>query len=298
MFGGTETMSRIFHQNFFSDVPNLKKYNCLILPGIVPSNVLNDSNEIIIWIHNTIDQFGELQEILLSDNFKNKIKHIIVVSKFHKKYIMDVMKFPENKISIVNNIVFPIEYDYKKFIEPQKIKIIHTSDPTRGMVTLLKSLKHIEDDFDLEIYNNFDPEFIDEKDSEFYKACNDKRVTFFGKTPKKTVVDALKNSHIHAYPSEFVETFCLSQAEAMSAGLLCVYSNVGSLYEISNNFGLSYQLPKNQKDHEFVFAKKLKEAIKIIKTNMFNPEYQVSTINKKYSLDNARNQWIEFNKKI
>lgn len=298
-FGGTETMSRYFHNNFFEKLPKLKNYLCLILPGRVPNNILEYPNKIILWLHNTVDQFGpevlqELQEL----RFKNKIEHIITVSEFHKEVTSVFFQFPKEKISVVNNVLVPLNFNKEKFTDIKKIKIIHTSEPTRGMFTLIKSLQYIDEDFDLEIYNIFDPELDVDHKSDFFKLCNDERITFFGKTPKKTVMKALEESHIHAYPSNFIETFCLSQVEAMSGGLLCVYPKIGSLPEVSNNFGISYDYPSLGQDHVLLFSKKLKEAIKIIKNNFHDAENQINLINKKYSHEQINLQWLEFHEKI
>jgi glycosyltransferase involved in cell wall biosynthesis len=298
-FGGTETMSRYFHNNFFEKLPKLKNYLCLILPGHVPNEILNYPNKIILWLHNTVDQFGpESQKTLQELRFNNKIEHIITVSEFHKETVSNSLQFPKEKISVVNNVLVPLNFNNEKFINFKKIKIVHTSDPSRGMLTLIKSLQYIDEDFDLEIYNIFDPDLDVDHKSDFFKLCNDKRITFFGKTPKKTVMRALEDSHIHAYPSNFIETFCLSQVEAMSGGLLCVYPKIGSLTEVSNNFGISYDYPNLNQDHALLFSKKLKEAIKIIKNGFHNPENQINLINEKYSHERVNSQWLEFHEKI
>jgi glycosyltransferase involved in cell wall biosynthesis len=297
-FGGTETVSRYFHNNFFEKLPKLKNYLCLVLPGYVPDDILEYPNKIILWMHNTVDQFPlESQKTLQELRIKNKIEHIITVSEFHKEIVSNFLKFPKEKISVVNNILVPLNFNNEKFINFKKIKIVHTSDPSRGMFTLIKSLQYIDEDFDLEIYNVFDPELDVDHNSNFFKLCNDERITFFGKTPKKVVMKALEESHIHAYPSNFIETFCLSQVEAMSAGLLCVYPKIGSLTEVSNGFGISYDFPLGQ-DHSLIFSEKLKEAIKIVKNNFYDPKDQVNLINKKYSHDQIYSQWLEFHKKI
>jgi len=60
---------------------------------------------------------------------------------------------------------------------------------------------------------------------------------------------ALQYSHIFAYPSIWLETSCLCLMEAMSAGLICVHSNYGALYETAANWTMMYQMQEDPQQH-------------------------------------------------
>jgi glycosyltransferase involved in cell wall biosynthesis len=152
----------------------------------------------------------------------------------------------------------------------------------------MESLKYIDEDFRLEIYNDFDPDF-------FPDLSIDNRVVFYGRTPRATVKEAFESSHIFVYPSVFEETFCLSMAEAMSAGALPVYSKIGSLEEIGNNYGMSYEFTENQNEHYKRFAENLQDAILKIKNNEWDPTEQIGYVNDSFSWDAIEQQWLKFN---
>ena len=300
LFGGTEMMARYFHNNIYENVTNMKDYLCLIIPGTTPKleEMINGNKEIILWMHNFVHQFaGENIEFLASEPFLKKVKYIIVASEYQKQETAKILNISLDKIVVINNGIPIFEYNKEKFNKVDKVKIIHTSSPDRGLWTLLNSLKYIEEDFDLEIYNNFYPDTII-NDPELESLCEDPRITFFGKTPKKIVDEALANTHIFAYPAEYVETFCLSLAEAISAGCLPVYTNFGALPEVSNGCGIMYDKPFQNINHDKVFAENLTKAIKMIKNNEWDPSEQIKLINSKYSFEQMTKQWLNFDKSI
>jgi hypothetical protein len=158
-FGGTEYMAKLFHKHIAHKMTKLSKYTCILLPGPFPdsfANMVNDKKEIILWMHNPFYQFEpNLKHLLLDQRFINKIKLIIVVSEFHKKRIMEEINIDESKIKVIYNVSLPIENNIERFNNVEKIKIIHTSSADRGMDLLLRSLKYINLDFELNIYNDF-----------------------------------------------------------------------------------------------------------------------------------------------
>lgn len=299
--GGTEYMASNVVNKIIKDLDKFKNYYCVCFPGALDLSELFDGNKpIIYWLHNHIDQLSHnIQDIMFSDEIKEKIKFVVVVSETHKKVLSSLNLIDDNKIVVIPNAIDPLLYNSNKFNNINKIKIVHTSAPDRGMLVLLESLKYINHDIELNIFNDFYPEKVLEIIN--YNFMNDKRVNFYGKTPKQTVKKYIEQSHIHAYPGLFRETFCISQAEAMSAGCLCVYGNIeeSSLKEISNNFGIFDEMIVNN-DYKNVekFAGMLNTAIEKIKNKNFDPLDQINWINNKYSWDEAYKNWSNFHNLI
>jgi glycosyltransferase involved in cell wall biosynthesis len=263
------------------------------MPGVVPSlaDIVMDTKQTILWFHNTPTQFHvDAQRIYFQNNkFWEKIKYVVVPSQIAKDFLLrDLPNVDPDKVVVIPNAIIPAEYDADKFNNPGKVKLIHTSSAERSLPILMESLKYVEEDFRLDVYNDFNPDLHESLPIE-------NRVMFHGKTPKAAVQEAFGKAHIFVYPSIFEETFCLSLAEAMSAGCLPVYSNVGAVAEISNKSGLIYEAPEDYDEHVKLFAEKLTEAIKLIKTGNWNPEEQVNLINKKYSWEAIKTHWLEFN---
>ena len=89
VFGGTEYLAKNFHEKVLPLVPNFNKYNCIILPGYINQNLndyIYDDKEIILWLHNTTEQFNEniTMNAFYKKEFTDKIKYVVVVSEFAK----------------------------------------------------------------------------------------------------------------------------------------------------------------------------------------------------------------------
>ena len=126
---------------------------------------------------------------------------------------------------------------------------------------------------------------------------DDKRIMFYGITPRPTVYHYFEQSHIHAYPAIWSETFCLSQVEAMSAGCLNVFSAVenSAVPEITNGFGIDANLSyKNFEEDSAKFAEHLSKAIQQIKKGEWDPTGQVEYVNSTYTWEAAQEAWTKF----
>ena len=291
VYGGTEYMARNFLENIYSELPKLENYLCLILPGtgLPLSEIIKDERKVLLWLHNTPTQFnlGVYKFYFSNPKFWERVKYVIVPSETAKHYVLrDIPQINPNIIKVISNAIYPATVDLSKFDNVDKVKVIHTSSIDRGMPILMEALKKIDEDFELEIYNDFNPDL--RPDIKY-----DERVTFFGRTPRKAVQKAFESAHIFAYPSIFEETFCLSLAEGMSAGCLPVYSNTGAVEEISDGRGLIYKTPESIEEHIDLFAKKLIDGIDMIKSGKWNPEEQIKYINEKFSWDAIKKQWLD-----
>lgn len=305
-FGGTEYALMSAKMKFLDSMEKLNNYHCIILPGNLNwTEVFSNNKKVILWLHNPLDQFGEafaenrlIIELMFNNVIKDKLKAVILVSETQKQILINKYPNVKNKVVVINNGIDKLKYDQNKFLNVDKPKIIHLSDKTRGLPILLKSLKYIDEDFSLKIFNDFDP--IKHYDESYIESLIDERVYFYNFVPKRTVTKYIEEAHIHAYPSTFEETFCLSQAEAMSAGCLCVYSfdKNNAVKEISGNFGIGIDMNKisnfSEETISKVYAKELTNAIKIIKNKKFNPKKQIEYINSKYSWENIEKQWRKF----
>jgi glycosyltransferase involved in cell wall biosynthesis len=298
VYGGTEYMARTWEKLVLPHMVNMDKYLCMLAPGITldSNGVEKDGREVIFWLHNTKSQFNPdyIEKVLGHQSVLDKIAYIIVPSMWHKLWTAEEMNIPLAKIKVIPNAIFPLTYNPEKFDRVKQVKIVHTSSAYRGLPILMNSLKHIDFDFRLEVYNDYNPDlhYTDDQDT------IDKRVRFYWKTPKRTVMEAVENSHILAYPSIYLETFCLSLAENQSAGNLSVYPDLGALPEVGDSRGIIYEFQDDIAKHEAVFTEALNLAIEKIYKGEWNPEEQVSSINERYSWEKITQEWIDFDKGI
>lgn len=300
VFGGTEYMAKNFHEKVLPYAKNFYKYNCLILPGQIENinSYISDEKEIIVWLHNTLDQFHpEVSFAFYKKKFLEKIKYVVVVSEFAKTNFVLATGIDPSKVVVIYNAIDPVQNDIERFKNVEMVEIVHSSAQERGSFVLMLALKYCKEDFKLSIYNQLNPD-LQFFNNQFKDIAKDNRVYFYGRTSKKVLMKNLSQSHMYVYPSIFEETFCLSQVEALSANCLTIYNDLGSLKEVSSGFGISYNGTVNAEKHAKQLAKLIDDNVKEIKKNNFNSKDQSVSINNKFSWNNFENSWLKFNETI
>jgi len=295
-FGGTETMARGFLKNILPEMKNITNYSNIIIPGYLPDikTIGLTGEKYIFWIHNNIDQFNLtiIRDILTNPLVRKATKKIIAVSEYEKKTISKELNMDLSMIYVIPNAIELATPNPSKFKKIKKVKLIHASTAERGMDILLKAIPLIEEDFELNIFNDFYPDLPHKYSLD---GVNDPRVNFYGKTPRKTLYKFFADSHIHAYPSIYPETSCLTQMEAMSAGCYTVHTDLGALPETSLGYGT--MIPFNELTPER-YAEELTKAIKMIKEHGYDYTQQVQDINDNFTWDKAKQNWLAFDSTI
>jgi glycosyltransferase involved in cell wall biosynthesis len=310
-FGGTEYQGKYVNENILKDLPNLRECNLMIAPG--NASVLEKfvvGRPFVFWVHNLLGQFHPDFKQGIQNELKNYVNYWIVNSEYAKnqlsKYDIEL-----DKIHVIPNGFEPLTYDSTKFEKVDKPKLVYISNPMRGLNLLLQAIKKVDEDFELEIYSDVIPDVLPDETKSLFE---DERVSFFGLTPKKTVMQQLSKAHIHAYPSVYLETFCLSLVENMSAGNLNVVPNIGALKEIggdtvdtfewtpdfkeflANNASVPTDVFMNFNSTEYsknvsIYSKQLTSAIKKVKSGEFDPTAQVKFANETYSWEAVKEKW-------
>jgi glycosyltransferase involved in cell wall biosynthesis len=294
-FGGTETMARGFIKNILPDMTNIRNYYNVIIPGYLPDleTIGTDGSEYIFWIHNNVSQFtGPVGRVLNNNLVRKATKSVIAVSEYEKKVLTKELDMDPNMIYVIPNAIELVKPNPDKFKKIDKVKLIHASTANRGMDILLKAVPLIEEDFELNIFNDFYPDLPHNYSLE---GINDPRVNFYGKTPRKTLYKFFADAHIHAYPSTYPETSCLTQMEAMSAGCYTVHTDLGALPETSLGYGTMIPIEELT---PAMYAIKLSQAIRMIREQGYDYTQQVEDIKNNFTWDKAKQNWLAFDATI
>jgi glycosyltransferase involved in cell wall biosynthesis len=294
-FGGTETMARGFIKHILPDMRNIHKYTNVIIPGHLPDlqTIGIDGSRYIFWLHNNVSQFvGHVGRILNNVTVRKATERIVAVSEYEKEVLAEELKISLDKIYVIPNAIEPVTPTPGKFDNINKVKLIHASTAERGMRVLLDAVPLIEEDFELNIFNDFYPDLPHTYNMD---AVNDPRVNFYGKTPRKTLYKFFADAHIHAYPSTYPETSCLTQMEALSAGCYTVHTDLGALPETSMGYGK--MIPSHELTPER-YAEELTKAIRMIKENGYDYAQQAQDIRDNFTWDKAKQNWLAFDATI
>lgn len=166
---------------------------------------------------------------------------------------------------VIKNAIEPIELKTK----PEKIKLVYTSTPWRGLDVLLDAFALLNrDDVELDIFSStliYGSDFHKQSEASFKplfdKARSMKGVNYIGFADNQTVRSALQSSHILAYPSTWQETSCLCAIEAAMAGCHVVTTDLGALTETLADWGTFVPIDRDRKNLVKNYAAALNQAI-------------------------------------
>ena len=226
-FGGTEIL-----YSQLQSVIDLKNVN-VIVSSCDPS-LLDSTKPNILWQHHSYDQAAVAG--IINSSFVEQLDYIVFVSHWQKTQYLERFKIPKEKCIVLQNATTPCAIHQKP---TEKIRLIYTSTPWRGLETLIKVYKKLNrSDIELVVYSG-----TSIYGKEFYQANHHKYESLYNELKKlpntthieyatnKAIRRALQSAHIFAYPNTWEETSCLAAIEALTAGCKVVTTQLGALPE-------------------------------------------------------------------
>ena len=210
----------------------------------------------------------------------------------------------EYKSFVIKNATHTFDIVEKQ--KDNKIKLLYTSTPWRGLAVLIKSIEILNktrEDFEVDIYSStkiygskFDENEKDKFEVLFDKCKNTPNVNYLGYADNDSVRAAVQKAHIYAYPSIFEETSCLAVIEAMSAGCHVVTTNYGALPETCGEFATMIEFDSSGQNLIERYAETLNSVIDNYKNNLYKDdlEMQIKYYNKNYSWETRIQEWKNF----
>ena len=213
---------------------------CTSVPEKIPLS-LNKIN--ILWQKNSWDQ-GNLINWFKDKSNHNKYDWYVFNSNWNFEQFTKKFELPTEKCLVIKNgieNIEPIPTIYKK---GEPIKIIHHCTPWRGLSVLLGAMQLVKNQLiSLDVYSStevYGAAFHDHNDHHYHDLYNQAKklpnVNYIGYRPNEYIKEHLKDYRLFVYPSIWEETSCISLLEAMAAGLYCVTTNYGALYETGAEF--------------------------------------------------------------
>lgn len=237
---------------------------------IIPSRVreLKDDKLKVLWLHD-LPMDPESQH--LKDGGWKKFDKIVYVSEWQKELYQNIHQIPPSIGVVLKNAIVPFEA-HEKPDPAEEIRIIYHTTPHRGLellVPVFESLCTVYDNIHLDVFSSFKAYGWEERDKpykELFDRCESHpKITYHGYQPNEVVREHLKQAHIFAYPSIWLETSCIAMMEAMSAGCMCVHPNLGALPETTSNWTYMYGFNEDPQAHANIFGANLTETIEIFK---------------------------------
>lgn len=274
---------------------NPEEYNInLILSRCTEELIVPDKIN-ILWQHLNYNE--PYTKGMQNKFFIRAIDAFVYVSHWQYEKFRYVYQCPVDNAHVVKNAIEPIEYSARS--KGEKFKLIYTSAPFRGLKNLLDAFSIIgRDDVELHVYSStmmygteYDLRFKKHYDDLFERAKNMKNVVYHGYAPNKQIIEALKTSHIFAYPSVFEETCCLAMIEAGAAGCRLIAHNLGALLETGSEYATLVPIRINEKKIAEEYANALNNAINTYYDCENVLQKQSDYFNAFYSWENIIPKW-------
>lgn len=257
----------------------------------------------VIWQHLAYDQ-GAIRG-MADSNFIQSIDHFVYVSNWQLDRFRDRFFVDLSQNHVIKNAIEPIEFKEKP---TDKIKLIYTSTPNRGLEVLLKAFKILDrKDIELIVFSSniiygkgYSNQLAGTHEHLFHQCRTTPGIIYRGYAMNKAVRQALQQSHILAYPSIYEETSCLAAIEAGAAGCKIVTTNLGALPETCDKWAtyVEYQYGDDLDLLAERYAVTLNTAIDSYWANSYTINEQSLWFNEQYSWHTRAQEWLEFFSKI
>jgi glycosyltransferase involved in cell wall biosynthesis len=249
-YGGTEIQVEYLHKYVSKELLNKVQITTSI-PEKTP--LLIDKTN-ILWVHNSYDQPNVMPW------FQNKLNHgkydwYVFNSHWTYEKFRYFFSVPTELCLVIKN-GFDDDLILKTDFKPKdKIKLIYTSTPWRGLDVLLNAMAQIKTDkVELDVYSStqiYGDHFKDNNDKQFIelydKAKSMKNVNYKGYLNHKELMKILHTYDVYIHPSIFEETFCVAAMESLACGLVAVTTDLGALYETCAEFPIYVPHQNNRK---------------------------------------------------
>lgn len=201
----------------------------------------------------------------------HKFDKLVFVSHWQMNAFQQFYNIPSDKCIVMLNAITPISPNKGQYDE---IRIGYWSTPHRGLAIVVPVFEYLSTKYpeiQLDVFSSFGLygwQQRDEPFKEIFDKCDSHpKINNHGSVSNNEIRQYASEADIFAYPSIWPETSCLCLMEAMSAGMICVHSNLAALYETAANWTMMYQFNDDINDHAKSFHLHLEKAILDIQRN-------------------------------
>ena len=296
--GGTE-----LQENFLTSFVDKKILEQFQICTSVPEKIPLAKDKInILWQKNSYDQPNIVPWFKEQSNHQKYDWYVFNSSWNYEKFRYH-FNVPTDRCHVIKNGVtnFP---QRKVFTKGDRLRMIFHPTPWRGLNVLLATMQLLENEnIELDVYSSceiYGKEFKKDNDDKYQdlydQAKTLKNVNYLGYRSNDFILSKLPYYHMFAYPSIWEETSCISLLESMAAGLYCVTTNYGALFETGAEFPVYINYETNLVNLAHQFA----EGIKICRNTLHEPiiqehlDEQQKYVKRFYSWDKKALEWTNF----
>ena len=270
----------------------------------VPEKIpLHPTKVNILWQKNSYDQ-PNLAPWFQDQSNHSKYDWYVFNSHWTYEKFRTYFKLPTEKCLVIKNGIEKKEPIQTPIQKGNQIKIIHQNTPWRGLNDLLGVMKFVKNPLiSLDVYSStevYGKSFYEQNDK-YYQTLYEQadaipNVNYIGYKPNEYIRENLKNYRMYVYPSTFEETSCISLLESMAAGLYCITTDFGALFETGAEFPMYIPYSDNYKLLASKFAHGIEAAAASLEQEAINDhlKLQIHYTNKYYNWNKQGVAWTRF----
>ncbi len=196
-------------------------------------------SRIIFWAHALPDQ--PAMQCLSQNDVKQAIDETVFVSAWQRGEVERVFGSFANAHVIGNGIAPAFENMFSSpaaILAVKQNRAAYTTTPYRGLSVLLRAMQNLDRPTKLDVFSSMKTYQAGDEDYAplFAEAAQNPAITLHGAVTQKTLAQSLRAPAFLFYPSIYPETFCITAAEAMAAGMKIVTTNLGALPDTCMGF--------------------------------------------------------------
>jgi glycosyltransferase involved in cell wall biosynthesis/predicted SAM-dependent methyltransferase len=172
----------------------------------------------------------------------HNVDKYICLSPWHVNFFSQHHSVPTDQIYIQGNGLDLSRYDERHTIEKDPYRLIYSSSPDRGLLTLLQMFSGWKSEFpqlNLHIFYGFDnwkkaikhrnnPDEVKQMDM-IERLIAQPGITYHGRISQAQLADEQMRASLWVYPTLFTETYCITATECMLAGAVPVCTTIAAL---------------------------------------------------------------------
>jgi len=296
--GGTELQLGFLHKHV-----DAKLLDQVQITTSVPEKIpLHPTKVNILWQKNSYDQPN------LAPWFKDKSNHkkydwYVFNSHWNYEKFRMMYGLPTEQCAVIKNGIVKIQ-PTQPYIKGEPIKIIHQNTPWRGLNVLLAAMQLVKNPLiTLDVYSScevYGKDFAQANDKHYQELYDQAKqlpnVNYIGYKSNEYILEHLQDYKMYVYPSIWEETSCISLLESMAAGLYCITTDYGALFETGAEFPMYIPYSNDYKNLAKRFAYGIHAAAEHLDHSSIQDHlrFQSEYTNRYYNWNKQASSWTVF----
>lgn len=164
---------------------------------------------------------------------------ILALTPFHKEYLQSMQGIPEDKIHVTRNGVVPDRFLGIDVEKKDPFKFVWPSSHDRGVdraIRILKKVRETYPEVTLHVFYGYENLYkyglghLADRVKALIEENKD-WVIYHGATEQKTMIEHFKTAAYWLYPSDWIETSCITASEVLCSGVYPIVRRIGGVVD-------------------------------------------------------------------